>query len=165
MKNRKASDEARNSLREVFNALVPPVEELDDEDVANILACAGIDPEALTAKAHQRLQDLAGRRYLSQGENVPPELKNALQQLKPADLADRVNLATSKARAAIRSIFEKVKEKTVAPVQPVLGHAAPQPSFRNKKDLTDADREQLAELQEELDKNDAASKEGHRDSE
>jgi hypothetical protein len=165
MNNRKTSDEARNSFREVFNALVSPVEELDDEDVVSILAWAGIDPEALTAKAHQHLQDLAGRRYLSQGKNVPPELKNALQQLKPANLADRVNLETSKARAAIRSIFEKMKEKAVAPVKPVLGQAAPQPSFRNKKNLTDADREQLAELQEELDKNDAASKQRHQDSE
>jgi hypothetical protein len=32
-----------------------------------------------------------------------------------------------------------------------------QPAFRNKKDLSEADRKQLAELQEELDKSDAVS--------
>jgi hypothetical protein len=132
MKNRKPPDEARNSFKELFGALVPSVEELDDEEVADILACAGIDPEAVTAKAHQLLQDLARRRYLSQGKNLPTELKAALQQLKPASLADKANLETSKARAAIRSILEKLQERTDAPARTMPGRAAPQPAFRNK---------------------------------
>src|SRR6202142_1989377 len=116
MKNKRTPDGARSSFKDAFDALVSPVEELDDEDVANILACAGIDPDAVTAKAHQHLQDLAGRRYFSQGKNVPSELKNALLQLKPASVADRVSIETSKARSTIRSIFEKVKDRTIAAV-------------------------------------------------
>jgi hypothetical protein len=157
MKNKKTPDAASNSFKEAFDALVTPVEELDDEDVANILACAGIDPDAVTAKAHQHLQDLAGRRYFSQGKNVPSELKNALLQLKPASFADRAHIETTKARSAIRSIFDKAKEKTVAAVEPRLHAVAQQPAFRNKKDLTDVDRKHLADLQEELDKGDATS--------
>jgi chromosomal replication initiation ATPase DnaA len=165
MRNKKTSDGARNSFREVFDALVPSVEELDDEEVASILASAGIDPEVVAAKAHHQLQELVGRRYLSQGKSVPSELKNALHQLKPATRAERINLEISKARAVIRSIFKKVKERTVVAVEPVLRPVAPPPAFRNKKDLTDADRKQLAELQEELDNTDAASKEERRGSE
>ncbi len=165
MKDKKTSQEARNSFREIFDALVPSLEELDDKEVENLLASSGIDPDALTAKAHQHLQELAGRRYLSQGKSVPAELKDALRQLKPASFADRVNAETNKAQAAIRSIFEKVKEKTVGPVEPGLTRAAMQPAFRNKKDLTDTDRRQLTELQDELDKNHGASRKRHTDSE
>lgn len=157
MKNKRTPDAAPSSFKDVFDALVSPVEELDDEDVANILACAEIDPDAVTAKAHQHLQDLAGRRYFSQGKNVPAELKNALLQLKPASFADRVSTETSKARSTIRSIFEKVKDNTVATFESGLDAPSPQPAFRNKKDLTDVDRKHLADLQEELDKGDAPS--------
>ncbi|MBI3477349.1 MAG: hypothetical protein HY010_16575 [Acidobacteria bacterium] len=164
MKDKKTSDEARESFRDVVDALVPSLEELDDEEVANLLESSGIDADAVTAKAHQRLQELAGRRYLSQGKSVPAELRDALHQLKPASFADRVNTEANKAKAAIRSIFDKVKE-TVALAEPGLTQAAMQPAFRNKKDLTDADRKQLATLQDELDKNDAASTKRRADSE
>jgi hypothetical protein len=164
MKNKKTSDGARNSFRGVFGSLVPSPEELDDEEVSNILASAGIDPEATVTRAHHQLQELAARRFLSRGENVPSELKDALRQLKPATVADRISLETSNARAAIRSIFEKVKARTGVAAKPVLRPAAVQPAFRNKRDLTDADRKQLAELQEELDNSEAPSKQERRDS-
>jgi len=150
MKNKKTPAQARDSFRETFNALIPPIEEANDEEVANLLSTYGIDPEAITAKAHQHLQEVA-RRYSSQGKTIPPGLKNALRQLKPPTVTEKVELEASRAKAAIRSILEEVKEKTTAAADRILPTAAPQPAFRNKKDLTDADRKQLADLQAELD--------------
>lgn len=155
MKNKRIPRESRDSLRRMFDALVPCAEELNDEDVRDILAAASIDADTVIEKAFRSLQDVAGRRYLSQGKDVPTELREALRQMKPASPRERLQVETERARAAIRSIFDKVKENTTAIVNTKSSRPQLQPAFRNKKELSEADRKQLAELQEELDRNDA----------
>jgi len=159
MKNKKIPDRSKDSFRQMFDALVPSVEELDDKEVLDILSAAGINTDALFAKAHHSFQELAGRKYLSQGKNLPGELKEALVQLKPASPRERVELETGKARAAIRSIVENVKANMAAVVNPKWGSSAMQPAFRNKKELSKEDQQQLAEIQEDLDKDVASSEE------
>lgn len=150
MKRKKTSDEARKSFQEMFNALVPPIEDLDGSEIVDLLVSSGLDPDALATKAHEHLQKLAGSRYLSRGKSVPSELKNAIHQLRPPTIAEQVVIETDKARSAIRSIFERVATEIVETSS--LGTwAATQPAFRNKKELTDVDRKKLTELQEELD--------------
>jgi hypothetical protein len=165
MKNKKSATEPRDSFRETFNALIPPIEEANDEEVANLLSTYGIDPEAISAKARQHLQEVARRRYSSQGKTIPAGLKNALRQLKPPTVAQKVELEASRAKAAIRSILEEVKEKTSAAAERIHPTVAPQPAFRNKKDITDADRKQLADLQAELDEKGDTTPRKHTDSE
>lgn len=163
MRRKKTSEDARRAFQEMFNALLPPIEDLDDAEVTDLLQSSGINPEALIAKTHEHLQRLAGTRYLSRGESVPPKLRDALHQLKPANIAEQVAIESNKARSAIRSIFERVKEEITGTAVVVVPRAAMQPAFRNKKDLTDADQELLAELQEELDSNDDPSRRNPRD--
>lgn len=159
MKNKRNARDSKDAFRRMFDAFVPCAEELNDEDVREILAAAGVDVDAIIEKAHRSLQDVAGRRYLSQGKNVPTKLREALRQMKPASPRERLQIETERARVAIRSIFEKVKENTAAIANTKASRPHLQPAFRNKKDLSEADRKQLAELQEELDRSDAASEE------
>ena len=159
MENKKNPRDSNDVFRRMFDALVPGAEELNDEDVREILAAAGVDADTVIEKAYRSLQDVAGRKYLSQGKNVPTELREALRQMKPASPRERLQVETERARAAIRSIFVKVKENTAAIANTKIPRSQLQPAFRNKKDLSEADRKQLAELQEELDRSDAASEE------
>ena len=165
MKRKKTSDEARKSFQEMFNALVPPIEDLDGSEVADLLVSSGLDPDALATKAHERLQKLAGSRYLSRGKSVPAELKNALHQLRAPTMAEQVAIETDKARSAIRSIFGKVAAEISGTVANLGARAAMQPAFRNKKELTDIDRKKLSELQEELDNQQDPSRRRHREPE
>lgn len=159
MKNKRNQQDSKDSFRRVFDALVPFAEELNDDDVREILAAAGVDADTVIEKAYHSLQDVAGRRYLSQGESVPTELREALRQMKPGSPREQLQVKTERARAAIRSIFDKVKENTAGLVNAKASRSRLQPAFRNKKDLSEADRKQLAELQDELDKSDAVSDE------
>lgn len=154
MRNKKSPQDSKDSFRQVFDALVPFAEDLNDEDVQEILAAAGVDADTVIEKAYHSLQDVAGRTYLSQGKSVPTELREALRQMKPASPRERLQVETERARTAIRSIFDRVKENAagIANSRAVRPHL--QPAFRNKQDLSEADRKQLAELQEELDKSD-----------
>ncbi len=152
MKNKKTPDGSKGSFSQMVDAFVPPVEELDDEEVISILSAAGIDADTLLAKTHHSLQELAGRKYLSQGKNLPAEFREALQQLKPASPRERLELETGRAQAAIRSIVQKVKANTAAIVNPKWAASGMQPAFRNKKDLSKEDQQQLAEIQKDLDK-------------
>lgn len=159
MENKRNPRGSNDAFRRIFDALVPCAEELNDEDVREILAAVGVDADRVIEKAYRSLQDVAGRRYLSQGKNVPTELREALRQMKPASPRERLQVETERARAAIRSIFDKVKQNSAAIVNTKASQPQLQAAFRNKKDLSEADRKQLAELQEELDKSDAASEE------
>jgi hypothetical protein len=159
MRNKKNPQDSNDSFRQVFDALVPFAEDLNDEDVQEILAAAGVDADAVIEKAYHSLQDVAGRRYLSQGKSVPTELREALRQMKPASPRERLQVETERARTAIRSIFDRVKENAAAIANAKASRPHLQPAFRNKKDLSEADRKQLTELQEELDRSDAASEE------
>lgn len=159
MKNKRNQQDSKDSFRRVFDALVPFAEELNDDDVQEILAAAGVDADTVIEKAYHSLQDVAGRRYLSQGKSVPTELREALRQMKPGSPREQLQVKTERARAAIRSIFDKVKENTAGLVNTKASPSRLQPAFRNKKDLSEADRKQLAELQDELDKSDAVSDE------
>lgn len=149
MKRRKTSDGARKTFQAMYNAFVPPIEELDDCEVVDLLLSSGIDPDSLTTKAHDHLQKIAGDRYLSRGESVPAELKNALQQLKPASMTEQIARESEKARSAIRSLFEKALNG-IRPVELGRGPSL-EPAFRNKTELTESDKKKLAQLQEELD--------------
>lgn len=157
MKNKRTPRESRDSVGRVFDALLPYPEELHDEDMRDILAAAGIDADTVVEKAYRSLHEVASRRYLSQGKNLPTELRDALRQMKPASPRERLDVETRKARATLRSILDKVYENTTAIVNPRWSAPRLQPAFRNKKDLSEADRKQLAELQDELDDSDAIS--------
>jgi hypothetical protein len=149
MKRRKTSDEARKAFQAMYNALVPPIEEIDDSEVVDFLLSSGIDPDSLTTKAYEHLQKIAGDRYLSRGESVPAELKNALQQLKPTSMTEKIAKESEKARSTIRALFESAL-KIIGPIDVGRGPCL-DPAFRNKTELTESDKEKLARLQEELD--------------
>ena len=157
MKNRKIPNELKDFLSQMSDALLPSIEELGDEERRTILEASGLDEDSVIQKAHHALQELAGRKYLSQGKRVPPQLREALLQLKPAGPRERIELETGRARATIRSIFDEVKQNTAAILNPRRPASRLEPAFRNKKDMSEADRKQLDELQEELDRNDASS--------
>ena len=142
------SSEPRERFRARVHALLPEVDNLDDQEIDHILTSSGIDPEAVIEAAYERLQRRAGRNYLSLGKDPPPELRSAVHQLKPTGSRDRANSVATKAKLAIRSIFETVNKN------PVKRTAVIQPAFRNKRKLTDSDRSILAEMQRELDEDD-----------
>jgi hypothetical protein len=156
MKRNETSDEARKVFQAMYDAFVPPIEEIDECEVMDLLVSSGIDPDRVTTKAYNHLQKLAGDRYLSRGESVPTELKNALQQLRPLSMADKIMRESDNARSAIRSLFEGAVNK-VGPIDLGRGHCLA-PAFRNKTELTESDKKKLDRLQEELD---AAEKRPH----
>ncbi|MBZ5631462.1 MAG: hypothetical protein LAO06_21620 [Acidobacteriia bacterium] len=158
MTDKKKRDEALKLFCEKFDALVPRVEDFDDDELTRILNSSGLDPASVLAKAHQRLQGLAGKHYLSQGKEVPTLLRSALEQLKPPSTGELIAQEISSAKNAVRALFDKVREHASTIATAPTGHIALQPAFRNKKELTNEDKKQLDDLQRELNNQTSSSK-------
>jgi hypothetical protein len=118
MENKRNPHDSKDAFRRMLDALVPCAEDLNDEDVREILAAAGIDADTAIEKAYRSLQDVAGRRYLSQGENVPTKLREALRQMKPASPRERGTGGTFETFDKIAHPNELRRQ-----VQGQLGHA------------------------------------------
>jgi hypothetical protein len=148
MKNR-TPEEARNRINRLSEALFGAPEEIDEEEAAETLTEAGVDLDALNERMYKRLYAEAQQYWIAQ-KDLPPLLKNALEQLRSLSAPPRNEAELARqAKAGVERIVEKAKLLATAllPDTPLTFAE----SFRNKKqDLTEADRKSLDAVQEHL---------------
>jgi len=143
--------ETRNKFTRFSEALFGEPCEIDEAEAIELLAAAGVDSSELDASLYSRLASVAQGYWVNQ-KSVPPLLKQALSELRPASAPARNDkeLATQ-AKSFVESLVETVK------MIPALSrYQAPtfSTSYRNKGQITEADKclidKAKSELEEKL---------------
>ena len=119
-------------------------DEIDGQEAEELLRAAGSDSQELKTRLHRRFDGLA-KQYASEGRRVPALLKHALADLRPGLSESRAERELLReARTAVRALLKKVKElPQLLTSLPDLTIAA---AYRNRKDLSEHDRQLLDEL-------------------
>jgi hypothetical protein len=142
------SKREKERLEELSNALFGSPEDLSLEDALETLRLAEISPEELCDRTYQKLL-LEARAYRIRQEAVPPRLKKALEDLRPATAAPRTQDELDRSASAVVS-------RIVAAVKghfklPGLLDFAFSTSYRNKKAGKSAnDQRVINDLETEL---------------
>lgn len=147
MKNR-SPEEARKKINRLSEALLGAPDEIDDEEGEQLLRDAGFDAEALNDQLYKRLYAEA-QQYWSARKDLPPLLKKALEDLRPLSAPPRTEAELARqAGAGVERVIEKAKllASALLPEAPLTFAE----SYRNKQGLTEADRNTLDTVQEQL---------------
>jgi hypothetical protein len=119
---------------------------------ADLREC-GVDPNQLRKVAYDRVRSIATQKYTSLGKDCPPQMLEALRQLRqPTPEEEELN-KRSQATSTVQSLLSSIKSGITS----VLANPAPagatfSPAFRNKQEeLTQKDRDLLHAQQSELD--------------
>ena len=149
-----------NRLALLSDGILGSPEEIDAAEAKELLRDAGIEPEELKARFHQRFDRLA-KDYAAKGQRVPPLLKQALADFRPGLLHSRTERELLReAQSAVRRLLEHAKlipellQKT-----PDLTFAA---AYRRKKQLSDHDKNLLDEIARNLENRKKNGKRGPR---
>jgi hypothetical protein len=147
MKNR-TPEEIRNRINRLSEALFGAPDEIDEEEAEQLLRETGFDTETLNDRLYKRLYAEA-QQYWKARKDLPPLLKRALEDLRPASSQPRNEAELARqAKAGVEQFIEKAKLLASAfmPDAPVTFAE----SYRNKQGLTEADRKTLDGVQEQL---------------
>jgi hypothetical protein len=140
-------EEARNNINRLSEGLFGSPDDITTEEAKSLLGEAGFDLERLHDRLYERLHKEA-ERFWSERKDIPALLKEALSELRPlsANPQSEAEL-TRQARINIDRIVEKARMiGLLIPSAPL--HFAE--SYRNKKDLTEHDREKLDKVRSAL---------------
>lgn len=152
---KKKNDENRQaeSFEESLETLFGREAELTDEELDEELGACGIDSAELQANVHKQLFDYANHHYRTLDKDVPENLEKALRALRPPSAAEKAKAAVRSAENLVGSFLDTAKAKS----SELLSHGLPaqtrQPqfAFRNKKELSAADKDLLQSEQEDVD--------------
>jgi hypothetical protein len=153
MKKKNEENHNAKSLEESLEALFGREEDLTDAELDEELDASGIDPAELQAKVHKQLLDYANHHYRTLDKEVPEKLEKALRALRPPSAAEKAKVAVRSAENLIGSFLDTAKARSPE----LLSHALPvqtrhpQLAFRNKKELSAADKDLLQSEQEDVD--------------
>lgn len=153
MKKKNEENHHAKSLEESLDALFGREEDLTDAELDEELDACGIDPGELQANVHKQLLDYANHHYRTLDKDVPENLEMALRSLRPPSAAEKAKAAMRSAENLVGSFLDTAKAKSSS----LLSHAMPvqarQPqfAFRNKKELSAADKDLLQSEQEDVD--------------
>jgi hypothetical protein len=153
---KKKNDENRHaqSFEESLELLFGRESDLTDEELHEELEACGIDAAELQADVHKQLFDYANHHYRTLDKDVPENLEKALRALRPPSAAEKAKAAVRAAEHLVGSFLDTAKSSEL------LGTALPAPTrhaqfaFRNKKELSAADRDLLQSEQEDVDSSD-----------
>lgn len=121
---------------------------MDTFEAEGLLRTIGIDPDAVKVALYRRFRRQA-KTHWREGKPLPPLLKQALEDLRPvtAPLRREKELARQ-ARTAVKRVIERVN------ALPGLLRMESNPAFsmayRNKKELSDHDKEVLDTVADDL---------------
>jgi hypothetical protein len=153
MKKKNEENHHAKSLEESLDALFGREEDLTDDELDEELDDCGIDPVELQANVHKQLLDYANHHYRTLDKDVPENLEKALRALRPPSAAEKATTAVRSAENLVGSFLDTAKAMSSS----FLSHAMPaqtrQPqfAFRNKKELSAADKDLLQSEQEDVD--------------
>lgn len=153
MKKKNEENRHSESIEESLELLFGQELELTDEELDEELEDCGIDTTKLQADVHKQLLDYANHHYRTLDKEVPRNLEKTLRALRPPSAAEKAKAAVQSAEHLVGSFLDTAKTKSsellshALPVQP----RPPQFAFRNKKELSAADKDLLQSEQEDID--------------
>src|SRR5580698_7566878 len=153
MKKKNEENRHAESFEESLELLFGQESDLTDEELDEELEACGIDPAELQADVHKQLFDYANHHYRTLDKDVPENLEKALRALRPPSAAEKAKAAVRSAENLVGSFLDTAKAKS----SELLSHALPvqtrqpQTAFRNKKELSAADKDLLQSEQEDVD--------------
>ncbi|MGO4516439.1 hypothetical protein AB4Y89_11640 [Terriglobus sp. 2YAB30_2] len=153
MKKKNEENQSAKSLEESLEALFGREADLTDAELDEELAACGIDPAKLQADVHKQLFDYANHHYRTLDKAVPEDLEKTLRALRPPNATDKAKAVIRSAEDLVGSFLDTAKAKSSELVRNVLPTQARQPqfAFRNKKELSAADKALLESEQEDVD--------------
>lgn len=145
MKSKKPFAELRNNWEHLSESLLGAPDELTTDHALETLRSAGVNPRDMKDRFYKALRDRAQEYWMRQ-ETLPPGLKKALDDLRPASYPARSEQELlQQAEARLENLLENMQVPLVYQ-QPLEIHA----SYRNKSGVTDKDKIVLDRLKESL---------------
>jgi hypothetical protein len=156
--NRKKNEENRQaeSFEQTLETLLGRESDLTDEELDQELEASGMDPAELQANVHKQLFDYANHHYSTLDRAVPENLEKTLRALRPPSAAEKAKAVVKTAEALVGSFLDTAKAKSASLLGPPLPTQTRQPqfAFRNKNELSAADKNLLQNEQEDVDSSD-----------
>jgi hypothetical protein len=153
MKKKNEENRQAESLEESLKALFGEERDLTDAELDEELDACGIDAVELKANAHKQLFDYSNHHYRTLDRDVPANLEKTLRALRPPSASEKAKAIVRTAENLVGSFLDTAKTKssellsTALPIQT----RQPQFAFRNKKELSTADKDLLQSEQEDVD--------------
>jgi hypothetical protein len=142
-----------NSLDETLEILFGQEADLTDAELDEELDACGIDPAELQTNVHKQLLDYANHHYRTLDRDVPEKLEKIIRTLRPPSTAERAKAVARTAENLLNGFLDTAKAKSTDLLSPALPawKRNPQFAFRNRKDLSAADKHVLQSEQEDVD--------------
>jgi hypothetical protein len=156
MKKKNEENRHAESFEESLELLFGQESDLTDEELDDELDACGIDVAELQADVHKQLLDYANHHYRTLDKDVPENLEKTLRALRPPSAAGKEGVVVRTAENLVGSFLDTVKAKS----SELLGNVLPtqtrnaQFAFRNKKELSAADKDLLKNELEDVDSSD-----------
>jgi hypothetical protein len=156
MKKKNKENRQAESLEQSLEALFGREADLTDEDLDEELGACGIDSAELQANVHKQLFDYTNHHYRTLDRDVPENLEKTLRALRPPSAAEKAMAVVRTAENLVDSFLDTAKTKSAELLSTTLPTQTrhPQLAFRNKKELSAADRDLLKSEQEDVDSSD-----------
>ena len=153
MKKKNEENRQAESLEQSLEALFGRETDLTDAELDEELDACGIDAAELQANVHKQLFDYANHHYGTLDREVPENLEKTVRALRPPSAAEKAKAVVRTAENLVDSFLDTARAKSAD----LLNTALPtqtrpaQFAFRNKKELSAADKELLQSEQEDVD--------------
>jgi hypothetical protein len=156
MKKKNEENRHTESLEKSLEALFGQEGDLTDAELDEELDACGIDAIKLQANVHKQLFDYANHHYRTLDRDVPATLEQTLRALRPPSAAEKAKAVVRTAESLVGSFLDTAKAKSVELLNTALpAQTRPaQFAFRNKKELSVADKDLLQNEQEDVDSSD-----------
>jgi len=156
MKKKNEENRHAESFEESLELLFGRESDLTDEELDEELEACGINPAELQADVHKQLFDYANHHYRTLDKDVPEKLEKTLRALRPPSGAEKAKAVVKTAEDLVGSFLDTAKAKSSELLSNVVRAPTRQPrlAFRNKKELSAADKALLQSEQEDVDSSD-----------
>ena len=146
-----------------LDALIGAPDGRDNSALDEDLRECGIDPKQLREVAYERIRSIATQKFTSLGKDCPPQMREALRQLRPPTPEEEELNRRSQAASTVQSLLSSIKAGVTSVLaNPVSSGAAFAPAFRNKQEeLTQKDRDLLNSQQSEFDSRQDKKRQGN----
>jgi len=156
--NRKKNEENRQAkaFEESLETLLGRESDLSNEELDEELEACGMDAAELKANVHKQLFDYANHHYRTLDKEVPEKLDKTLKALRPPSAAEKAKAVVKTAENLVGSFLDTARAKSARVLNtPLPGQTRqPQFAFRNKKELSAADKKLLESEQADVESND-----------
>ena len=156
MKKKNEENRQAESFEESLEMLFGREADLTDAELDEELDACGIDAAELQANVHKQLFDYSNHHYRTLDRDVPVNLEKTLRALRPHSAAEKAKAVVRTAENLVGNFLDTAKTKSAE----LLGTTMPtqakqhQFAFRNKKELSTADKDLLQSEQEDVDSSD-----------